>query len=644
MAELRRRKVFRVAAVYAGVGFVLVQATAYLFDALLFPEWAHRLFVVFVVMGFPVALVGAWAFELTPEGIRTARRADAADGEAVEAEGPARPGGSRAMLSVAAVAVVGAGVAAAGWAAWQAWLAPEPERSATAVDADSAGGELPATRIAVLYFDDHSEGGGMGHVAAGLTESLIHELNRAPGLDVVSRNGVKPYRNPDVSMDSIARALGAGSLVEGSVEREGDELLVTVQLVDGATASHLLSERVRGHVDAPLEVRDELVEKVAGLLRRELGQEVRLREARAETESSRAWELYHLARDIRTDADSFRREGDAEAARRLYLQADSVLAEAEELDPDWQWPAIQRGEVALALGRLASPEVTGTKETWLERGIEHADRVLSEEPDDAAALELRGQLRYYLAQTHRGAGAAEMLESAERDLRRAVSEDPGRAEAWSRLAYLLRGQARFAEARSAVRRSREADRFLMADRDYLYLRASLALDLEAFEQADRLLREALEQYPGEPAFLYKRLQYLASTASAADDVDRAGAVLERFEAVTRTGPWAPGRALLAAVAARAGDADSARAVLGRLEDGSPLGPDAAANAAYAHLQLGERRRALDLLARFLEANPGQRDYVAREWWWRPLRDHPRFRELVGDSIPASAEEDERPAD
>lgn len=639
VAELRRRKVFRVAAVYAGVGFVLVQATAYLFDALLFPEWAHRLFVVFVVLGFPIALVVAWAFELTPEGVRPSRRPPAEGDADVEAEGPARPGGSRAMLSAAAVALVGAGVAAAGWAAWQTWLAPEPDRPAAVVVADSVESGLPATRIAVLYFDDHSEGGTMDHVAAGFTESLIHELNRAPGLDVVSRNGVKPFRDPDIPMDSIARVLRAGSLVEGSVEREGDRLLVTVQLVDGATASHLMSERVRGHVDAPLEVRNELVEKVAGLLRRELGHEVGLREARAETGSSRAWELYHLGRAVQADADSFQDEGNAEAARRLYLEADSVLARVERLDPDWRRPTVLRGSIAQTMARLGRPEAASADPEWLRRGIEHTDRVLSDEPDHPAALERRGELRYFLALTQRSPRADETLQEAESDLRRAVSEDPQRAGAWARLAYLLWNQrARFAEARSAVRRSREADPFLIEDRDYLYLRTSLALDLEEFERADRLLREALQTYPDDPSFLYKRLQYQASTGSSTGDVGSAWKVLARFESVTGTEPWPPGRALVAAVAARAGLADSARAMLGRIGTASTLGPHASVNAAYARLHLGEEGEALDLLARYLEANPGQRDYVSREWWWRALREHPRFRALVAsDTVGQSPE-------
>lgn len=636
LAELRRRKVFRVAAVYGAAGFVLVQATAYLFEALLFPPWAHRLFVVFVLLGFPIALVLAWAFELTPEGMRpTSALGSHGDGTG----GPI--GRHRTLFVLALVATVGTAVALAGWTAWSGWLAPRSQgpdavtEPAATERPEARERELPQTRIAVLYFDDFSPDGELAHLANGFTEALIHELAQAEGLDVVSRNGVRPFRGRGVLPDSVAWVLGAGSLVNGSVERYGNELQVTVQLVDGATATHILSERLEGRVDAPLELRNRLVQQVSDLLRRRLGREVRLQEARAETDDPRAWELYYLAGRVRDDADSLRREGDFEGARKIYLEADSLLARAESRDSSWTTATVQRGWVSLALARVGSPVVSEADRRWLRTGIGHADRALTVDPGSPSALEVRGELRYYLARAQQSEAADSTMRSAEADLRRAVSEDPERAAAWSRLAYLYWFQGRFAEARSAVRRSREADRFLLEERDYLYLTASLALDLEELGRADRLTREGMESYPDDPAFLYKRLQYLASTASSPDAVEEAWDVLERFEATTRR-LWPPARLLVAAILARSGMADSARAVLARnpVEPGSGTGdPDAWVNAAYAHLQLGNVERTLELLDRYLEARPGQAEYRSREWWWRPLHDDPRFRRLVG--VPAS---------
>jgi len=641
MNEFRRRSVFRVAAVYAGVAFVLVQATAYVFEALLFPPWAHRLFVVFVLAGFPVALVLAWAFEVTPEGVRLSRVEGDGDEDGDEPGSVAhRARSTGAFVVVGVIAVAGAASAVGGWLAWEQFLSPnaQPEASAasSSASADTPVGGLPERRIAVLYFDDHSEDETMQHVASGFTESLIHELNQAPGLEVVSRTGVKPFRDPQASFDSIARALNAGSLVEGSVERQGEQLMVTVQLVDGATGSHIMSERIVGSVDDPLGIRDQLVRRVAELLRKRLGREIRLQEARADTRNSRAWELYHLAGEIQSDADSFREEGDADAARRLYHQADSLLARSEALDPGWWWPTIRRGTIALRVARVGAPEVSEARRHWLERGIEHTNRILDEEPDHGGALELRGELRYFLARTQGVENAERSLRAAEEDLRQAVEQEPNRAGAWARLAYLLWNDARFSEAQSAVRRSREADPFLIAEHNYLYLTASLALDLEEFERARDILERALAEYPEDPSFRFKQLQYLASTGADSGAVTEAWEVLERFESLIPADSWPPGPPLVAAVAARAGMEDSARAILAGMPRRSERSPNTSLNAAYARLLLGDEDRALDLLSDFLEANPGQRDYVAREWWWRPLRDHPRFREMVRDSVRTAA--------
>lgn len=626
-AELKRRRVFRVAATYAAVGFVLVQAAAYVFDALLFPEWAHRMLVVFILFGFPAALVLAWAFEITPEGVRPTP----GWGGGADAGGPAADDRTPAthlttVLGVVVVATVL--VAGTGWLVWTAWLAPE-ERDVRPATAAEFGGDLDPRRIAVLPLDDYSEGQQLGHIAKGFTEALIHELSQVESLDVISRHGVRPFRSHGVDVDSAVRVLRAGSLVEGSVERHGDDVLVTVQLVDGASSSHIASERVRGRIDATLELREELVRQVASLLRRRLGEEVSLREARGGTESSRAWELYHVAKQLAEGADSLVvREGDRDAARRLFLEADSVLALAEEADGDWAAPTVERGWTALSLARLHDPSVANALREGLREGLAHAERALSEAPDDADALTLRGSLRYYLARGSRSAEGEELFAQAEADLRRAVARDPGQAEAWARLSYVYHRQGRFAEARWALERCREADAFLLSDREYLDQASQLALDLEDLTSADSLTQVALEQYPREPAFLEKRLLYLTSAGSVPEDVEEAWSVVERFEAAASVERWGGGRLMVAGALARAELPDSARAVMGRVGVGGDAPPPHWYYGAYVSLQLGERDRALELLGRYADAAPAARAYLAREWWWRPLREDPRFRRLV----------------
>ena len=205
------------------------------------------------------------------------------------------------------------------------------------------GPSLDPTNIAVLYFDDLSADQDLGYLADGLTESLINALGLIQPLRVVSRNGVKPYRDNPIPIDSLARVLGVGSLVEGSVERSGDRLVATVKLVDGTTQTQSFSERiVRGGEDV-LSLRDDIVEEATRLLGRHLGRELRSREVREGTKSNEAWQSLQRATRLMEDADTLRWSlGDAESAVRVLGQADSILALAESFDPNWMQPVVQR--------------------------------------------------------------------------------------------------------------------------------------------------------------------------------------------------------------------------------------------------------------------------------------------------------------
>ncbi|HVG44868.1 MAG TPA: BTAD domain-containing putative transcriptional regulator, partial [Longimicrobium sp.] len=129
-------------------------------------------------------------------------------------------------------------------------------------------------RVAVLYLDDYSKGGELGYLANGLTESLIHALSQVQALEVISRNGVKPYRDRAVRFDSLVADLRVGSVVEGSVQRSGDSVRVTVQLVDANTGAHLQSRTLVHSMTGIFALEDALADSVSGFLRRRLGEVV----------------------------------------------------------------------------------------------------------------------------------------------------------------------------------------------------------------------------------------------------------------------------------------------------------------------------------------------------------------------------------
>src|SRR5258705_1374266 len=200
-------------------------------------------------------------------------------------------------------------------------------------NAGPASGGLDRHRLAVLYFTDQSPDSSLGYLADGLTESLIDELSRVRGLDAISRNGVAPYRGGDVPRDSIARALAAGTLVDGSVDLAGSRLRVTVRLVDGASGAEIRRQAFELPANAHLAMRDSVAQQAAIFLREHLGEDIRLEEERAGTRNVDAWTLVQRAEKARKDAVRAFRGDDRGGAVPVAAHADSLLAAAQRADP-----------------------------------------------------------------------------------------------------------------------------------------------------------------------------------------------------------------------------------------------------------------------------------------------------------------------
>ncbi|MET0396677.1 MAG: BTAD domain-containing putative transcriptional regulator, partial [Longimicrobiaceae bacterium] len=473
------------------------------------------------------------------------------------ASGPRR---SRWLVPYAGAAGVLAGLALAVLAG----MTGEPSDPSTAPGPDPR-------RIAVLYFDDHSPGGQMGYLASGLTESLIHTLSQVEALDVISRNGVKPYRDAPAPFDSMVADLGVGSVVEGSVQRSGDSVRVTVQLIDAATRSHLESHTLVHPVTELFTLEDALAEEVSGLLRRRLGREIELRETRSETRSTAAWERVLQAEALRGDAMSLGPAPeplDASSADRLLARADSLLARAEREDPGWTRPVLLRGWIALE--RTAFRE-RGRGDALFAEALDRAGRVLEREPRNPLALELRGTATMNLtAEVPGGAGEAAGLEHAERDLRAAVAAQPSLASAWSRLSMVLRYRGHFAESDLAARRALAEDAYLEDADDVLHRLFFGALFVGDHREARSLCDTARRRFPRDWRFVECRLTLLREDPSQPADPALAWSLvaeLDRLDPPAHARSEARGyspvyrRALAAAVLARAGQKDSARAVM-----------------------------------------------------------------------------------
>jgi serine/threonine-protein kinase len=508
-------------------------------------------------------------------------------------------------------------------------------------DLEAADLGFDPQRIAVLYFDDLTTDQELGYLADGLTEALIDELSEVRALDVISRNGVAPYRGTEVEPDSIARILGTGSLIDGSVESVGDELRVTARLVDGISGADI--ERTTFNVPAGelLAARDSVAQRVGRFLRLRLGEEVRLRERRAGTTSVEAWALVQRAERLRKEAEEQLRDDRLLEAADHFGGADSLLALAEAADREWVEPIVLRAHTAFRRSRTARYlDDTRTVLDQIETGLAHADRALEIEPNYAPALEYRGTLKYWhwlLGLTPDPAERDRLFDEAREDFEAAVRADPTLATAHSWLSHLYINTEDQVAVVLAARRAYEEDAYL-GDADQVLLRLFWGhYNLAQFTEAQRWSDEGLRKFPNDYLFLDTQL-WMMITERAEPDVVSAWQTGARLEAATPEDrrPFYRRRAelLVAGVIGRAGDMDSARAVLARPGVDPEMDPHRALvfDEAIVRTQIGDHDEAIELLREYVAANPGTfQSGEESDWMWQPLRGHPDFQALVASS-------------
>ena len=506
----------------------------------------------------------------------------------------------------------------------------------------ASNGALDSKRVAVLYFTDLSRDSSLGHVAAGLTEGLIAELQKVRALAVVSANGVAPFRGKEdsVSRDSIARALRARTLVAGSVEPVGDRVRATVRLVDGTSGADV-GERVSFTLpgNALLQVRDSVIREAARLLRARLGNEVQLRELQAETKSPEAWALVQRASDVRQRGERALSAGDAAGALAAARQADSLLDDAERADPAWSEAAVVHGYVSLLASRAGAER--NERAIRLREGLGHAAKALQINAADAAALGLRGTLRYQLWRLNLDADSLrhlDLLDSAQADLESAARADPTLASVHAVLSQLHYQPPRedlvavVLEARAAY----EADAYLREAETVLERLFYASYDLAQFQEARRWCDEGARRFPNTARFVDCQL-WMLLIPGAEPEIARAWSFAARADSFTAPSER-PFRSrmrsiLVGGVIGRAGRRDSAEHVFARART-TDLAVDADQDLpgyeAVARAQMGDNLGAIGLLRRYVATHPGhsfERGGILH-WWWRGLEPLPQFREVL----------------
>ncbi len=606
-SEFKERHLFRIVAAYAAAGWIAVSGVDQLVDREVLPRFVYLIALVWYVGGFLAAVIIGWY-----HGEKGAQKATTNE---------------IALLSgIGLVAVIVSGSII---------------QSSMARAADGAAGlegNLDIRRVAVMYFDDRSRDESLQFVADGLTETLIEQLAQVQGIDVVSANGSARFRDSDALPDSIGRALEAGTVVEGTVRPDGERIRVDLSLSDGISGAEFRSATFERSAEELTGLQEELGVEVSRLLRAWLGEELSVRTTTAETESSAAWALYQRGERERKQAEEARREGRVEEFWAGLARADSLFAQAADLDSEWARPWVMRAEVSRRRAQGSAGDPLEADE-FIQEGLLQAERALGVDVQAAGAYEKRGMLRYIrwaLSLETDPARADQLLASAQEDLERAVQIEPGRANTWNVLSIIHAQNLDPIEAKLAARRAYEEDAFLDVADHLVYGLYLSSYDLEQFPDAVSYCREGRERFPEDPRFYDCELWLLASRALE-PDVERAWALADTIAMLTpdQEREWKRLESTLAVggVLARAGMADSARAVFDLVQSNPEVDPsgELLTTQAVFRIQMGEQDEAIELIKRYLLSNPEHREGWgwSSHWWWRPLQDNPEFRDLVG---------------
>ncbi len=358
VAELRRRGVFRVAAAYLVVGWLLTEVLTTILPELGAPDWASRAVILIFAFGFIPAVVFSWVYQVTPEGIRRDTGAHSDDDRLAAM----RRRLDHVAIGSAVLLIVVIGLFSARQAGEDV---PSPQ---LAVDTPAELSVHDAS-LAVLPFLNLSNDKDNEYFSDGLTETLLHMLTQIPDLKVAARTSSFAFKGKQVGIREIARALGVAHVLEGSVQRAGDRVRITAQLIRASDGYHVWSDSFDRELEDIFSIQDEIAEKVGYALSRSL-LGTNGRPGRLQTSDSDAYDLYLRARKER-----------ATYSYGGLTAAEDLLKGALLIDPDFT-----EAKVELATSYFHQLE-TGlmTQDEAFAEIIAITDQVLADDPDNAVA-------------------------------------------------------------------------------------------------------------------------------------------------------------------------------------------------------------------------------------------------------------------
>jgi TolB-like protein/Flp pilus assembly protein TadD len=652
--ELKRRKVYRVAIAYIVVSWALAQGLAQVLPVFDISNSVIRVVIALLLIGFPVVLVLAWVFDVTPQGIR----ATSTPGEPVARR-------RRNLIMLIAIGVIIS--VAAGF-----FLLPRA--SARKVDKS----------IAVLPFQNLSDEKENAYFADGMQDDILTNLSKIGDLKVISRTSVMSYRDGARNAREIGKALGVGTLLEGSVRRSGNRVRVNVQLINANNDEHIWAEDYDRDLTDVFAIQTDLAQKIASALQAKLSPNEKARLDRRPTKDSDAYLLYVQAHDYATRPDRF---------RDTSLKAEELFEQAIKLDRNFAAAYAGLSMVESWLYHESEPIPTHREKARL-----NANEALRLQPDLPEGHLALGYSYYYGDRDYER--ALSEFEIAKRDL-------PNEAEAYSAIAAIQRRQGKWAESTANFEKAVSLDPKnanvlfnlglnYMAQRDFetadkIFDRA-IAADPQAF--ASRGMKSALAiAWKGDVGFVEKQLslvpgnfdpdglvtaarvgilmlqrkfadalqlvqQFRGETLRYPDtgpcpkaflegrlylyqgDKTKAQAAFERArpvaEQLVRDAPGDPGRhvqlgAILAGLGLKEEAINEGRKAVELVPESQDAfeGPQATAALAEIYASVGEHDEALRLLDHLLKVPNGLTAATLKlDPVWDPLRKDPRFQALI----------------
>lgn len=376
--ELRRRNVIRVAIAYAITAWLLIEVSATTFPMLRLPEWTATFVTVLLIIGFPLALIFAWAYELTPEGIKLEK-------DVVRSESITRITGRKLDFIIITVLVL-----ALGYFAFDKFVL-DPSRDADLAQttteavsdqvAESTKAEITDKSIAVLAFTDLSPERDQEYFSDGISEELLNVLSKVPGLRVVARTSSFQFKGENRDIVDIGKQLNAALVLEGSVRKAGPEVRITAQLVDASNGFHLWSESYDRKLENIFALQDEISAAIVMALREHLGLQVEAAPRVTAAANTEAHDAYLRGRYLVVQ----RNPDTVEGAVREFEKA---IAH----DPEY---ALAHAELALAFLLLQRSQYGDLSlAESLAKAAPHAERALDLDPTLAEAHAATGLLLY----------------------------------------------------------------------------------------------------------------------------------------------------------------------------------------------------------------------------------------------------------